>query len=211
MVDKYINIPMKDNPVLLDRILQDIQLGLKKQLPWLNYAFGKSYRLVEHKPNGDKYIYPAAYIGDSDYVSLLPNDNFGNFSWFDIYDPESVTEVFQSSPQFSYSGAIVFWFNLDTIFSDADAIYTEEVKQQVLNALLSPGLIKNTGKIKIKNVYERFEFIYSGYSIEKVYNSYAYKSENIQDLDKQFFMHPYGGLRIEFEITTRELCQRFIK
>ena len=47
--------------------------------------------------------------------------------------------------------------------------------------------------------------------LEKIYNNYSYKGEGIQAIDKQFFMHPYAGLRFEFEMTTRELCQRYIK
>ena len=41
-------------------------------------------------------------------------------------------------------------------------------------------------------------------------NNYTYKGEGIQDIDKQFFMYPYAGIRIEFTLTTRELCQRYI-
>lgn len=44
----------------------------------------------------------------------------------------------------------------------------------------------------------------------KIYNNYTYKGEGIQDIDKQFFMYPYAGIRIEFTLTTRELCQRYI-
>ena len=116
--ERNIIIPMKDNPVLLDKIIQDIQLALKDKLEWLDYAFGRAYKLVEHQDDGGKFIYPAAYIGKSEYVSLLPNDNYGNFCWFDIYDAQNITQVVQSTPQFTFSGAIVFWFNLDTIFTD---------------------------------------------------------------------------------------------
>lgn len=206
-----IQVIQKKNPVLLDKIIQDIQDSLKNRLDWLNVAFGKAYKLIEHRLDGDKFIYPAAYIGNSEYVSLLPNDNFGNFCWFDIYDPQIITPVVQSTPQFSFSGAIVFWFNLDLIYADAEVMYTEEVKDEIIRALTTPGLIKQSGRLNITKIFERFENIYKGYSIEKIYNNFSYKGENIQDIDKQFFMHPYAGLRIEFEITTRELCQRFIK
>ena len=76
--------------------------------------------------------------------------------------------------------------------------------------LTTPGLITTTGKLVINDIYERFENIYKGYSIEKIYNNYTYKGEGIQDIDKQFFMYPYAGIRIEFTLTTRELCQRYI-
>lgn len=211
MEDRVIKIPMKKNPVLLDKIIQDIQTELKEKLTWLDYAFGRAYKLVQHQDNGGKFIYPAAYIGNSDYISLLPDDNYGNFCWFDIYDSQKVINVVQSTPQFTISGAIIFWFNLDSIFSDNDAMYTEEIKDEIIRVLSTPGIVKQTGKLTINEIYERFENIYSGYSIEKIYNSYQYSGQDIQSLDKMFFMHPYSGLRFEFTITTRELCQRYIK
>lgn len=211
MEDRVIKIPMKKNPVLLDKIIQDIQIKLKEKLTWLDYAFGRAYKLVQHQENGGKFIYPAAYIGNSDYISLLPDDNYGNFCWFDIYDSQKVINVVQSTPQFTISGAIIFWFNLDSIFSDNDAMYTEEIKDEIIRVLSTPGIVKQTGKLVINEIYERFENIYSGYSIEKIYNNYQYSGQDIQSLDKMFFMHPYSGLRFEFTITTRELCQRYIK
>lgn len=205
-------IPWKENPVLLDKILQDLQMGLYNKLKWLNNPFGRAYKLVEHQPDGGKFIYPATYVGDSEYISLLPNDNFGNFSWFDIYDPQTITQVVQSTPQFTFSGALVFWLNLSTIYpDDKSVIYTEELKDEIIRVLTTPGLIADTGRLTITDVYERFENIYKGYSLEKVYNSYVYSGEDIQSIDKMFFMYPYTGLRFEFTITTRELCQRYIK
>lgn len=211
MIERNVKIIEKENPVLLDKVIQDIQKTLSQKLKWLNYAFGRAYKLVEHKSDGGKFIYPAAYVGNSEYASLLPNDNFGNFCWFDIYDPQEIIAAAQSLPQFVFSGAIVFWFNLDTIFPDADAMYTEEIKDEIVQVLTGPGLIKNQGRLTINKIFERFENIYKGYALEKIYNNYTYKGEGIQAIDKQFFMHPYAGLRFEFDMITRELCQRYIK
>lgn len=210
MKENTIQINFKKNPVLLDKIIQDMQKSLTKRLKWLNYAFGRAYKLVEHRPDGNKFIYPAAYNGNGEYISLLPNDNLGNFSWFDIYDPQKITEVVQSLPQYTFSGAIVFWYNLNSIYEDNNSLYTEEVKDEIIRTLTTPGLITTTGKLSIKDIYECFENIYKGYSIEKIYNNYIYKGQGIQDIDKQFFMFPYAGIRIEFNLTTRELCQRYI-
>ncbi len=210
MKENTIQINFKKNPVLLDKIIQDMQTSLTKRLKWLNYAFGRAYKLVEHRPDGNKFIYPAAYNGNGEYISLLPNDNLGNFSWFDIYDPQKITEVVPSLPQYTFSGAIVFWYNLNSIYEDSNSLYTEEVKDEIIRVLTTPGLITTTGKLSIKDIYECFENIYKGYSIEKIYNNYIYKGQGIQDIDKQFFMFPYSGIRIEFTLTTRELCQRYI-
>lgn len=211
MVESNVNIKFKQNPVILDKVIQDLQVALKDKLLWLDKAFGRGYKLVEHRPDGDKFIYPAAYVGNSEYASLLPNDNYGNFCWFDIYDPQEITAVTQSLPQFTFSGAIIFWYNLDNIFADSDVMYTEEIKDEIVKVLTEPGIIKTTGRLTINRLYERYENIYKGYSLEKIYNNNVYKGDDIQSIDKQFFMHPYGGLRVEFELTTRELCRRYIK
>ena len=210
MKENSVQIRFKEDPVLLDKILQDMQKSLMNRLKWLNCAFGRAYKLVEHRPDGNKFIYPAMYNGNGEYVPLLPNDNFGNFSWFDIYDPQKITEVVQSLPQYTFSGAIIFWYDLSSIYEDETVMHTEEVKDEIMRVLTTPGLITTTGKLVINDIYERFENIYKGYSIEKIYNNYTYKGEGIQDIDKQFFMYPYAGIRIEFTLTTRELCQRYI-
>lgn len=210
MRESSVKVIYKKDPVLLDKILQDMQNALKERLKWLDYAFGKAYKLVENRPDGNKFVYPAMYNGNGEYVSLLPNDNFGNFSWFDIYDPQKITQVVQSLPQYTFSGAIVFWYDLSKIYEDQSVIYTEEIKDEILRVLTTPGIITTIGKFTINDIYERFENIYSGYSIEKIYNNYIYRGQGIQDIDKQFFMYPYAGIRIEFTITTRELCQRYI-
>lgn len=210
MKENSVQIRFKEDPVLLDKILQDMQKSLMNRLKWLNCAFGRAYKLVEHRPDGNKLIYPAMYNGNGEYVSLLPNDNFGNFSWFDIYDPQKITEVVQSLPQYTFSGAIIFWYDLSSIYEDETVMHTEEVKDEIMRVLTTPGLITTTGKLVINDIYECFENIYKGYSIEKIYNNYTYKGEGIQDIDKQFFMYPYAGIRIEFTLTTRELCQRYI-
>lgn len=210
MKENSVQIRFKEDPVLLDKILQDMQKSLMNRLKWLNCAFGRAYKLVEHRSDGNKFIYPAMYNGNGEYVSLLPNDNFGNFSWFDIYDPQKITEVVQSLPQYTFSGAVIFWYDLSSIYEDETVMHTEEVKDEIMRVLTTPGLITTTGKLVINDIYERFENIYKGYSIEKIYNNYTYKGEGIQDIDKQFFMYPYAGIRIEFTLTTRELCQRYI-
>lgn len=211
MIENTVNIKFKDKPVLLDKVLQDIQKALMEKLTWLNYAFGKSYKLVDHRPGGDKFIYPAAYNGNGEYISLLPNDNLGNFSWFDIYDPQDIIDNIQSRPQFTFSGALVFWFDLSSIYEDKSVIYSEEIKEEIIRLLTTPGFIKTNSKLTVDRVYERPENVYKGYALEKIYSNYMYKGEGIQDIDKQFFLYPYSGLRIEFTLTTRELCQRYIK
>ena len=205
MIDKNLVIERYENPVLLDSVIQSINDNLKADLPWLDYAFPRAYKLVEHTENSNKFVYPAIYIGGSEYVSVLPNDNFGNFSWFDIYDPQTINAVVQGHPEYLYTGAIVFWFNLKSIIDDDSRIYLEDIKLQILKILSSPKLLRD-GKFTAIQIFERFENIYRGYSLEKVYNDYMYANTDIPQIDKMYFMYPYSGLRIEFKIKAQELC-----
>ena len=65
MKENSVHIRFKDNPVLLDKVLQDIQRVLMDRLKWLDYAFGRSYKLIEHRPDGSKFVYPACYNGNN--------------------------------------------------------------------------------------------------------------------------------------------------
>ena len=201
-----VHIRYKEEPLLLDKVLQNMQKKLKANLNWLDYAFGRAYKLTENESDGSKFIYPAVYNSNGEYVSVLPNDNFGNFSWFDIYDPQVITDTVQGMPIYTFTGALIFWYNLKTIYEDESVLYTEEIKNEILSVLTSPGVMSTLGKFTVTSLYERFENIYRGYTIEKVYNSNNY--DKAAELDKQYFMYPYAGLRIEFTLTTRELCRR---
>lgn len=181
---------LKTSPVLLDRAIQSIQRHLLEKLPWLDAAFGRAYKITQ-QTDGDEFTYPAVYIGNNEYASVLPNDNVGNFCWLDIYDPQRVINISPRHNQLSVNGAIIFWYDSSSIYADDSCLYTEEIKNEILKTLTS-NILPNTGKIELDEIYERFENIYEGYSTETV--------------GKQYFMHPYAGLRIEFTLTLKELC-----
>ena len=143
---------------------------------------------------------PAIYNGNGEYLSMLPNDRFGNFCWFDIYDPQQIQVKLVGQPQMVFTGAIVFWYDLRTISQDQKFLYTEDVKNQIVTTLSSAGILKTDGSLRIFMVYENFENIYKGYTLAKVYNEYLYSGEDIQAYDKQYFMYPYAGLRVEFNL-----------
>ena len=103
-VEKLVDsIKLKANPVLLDLVLQNIQETLLAKIDWLDYAFGRAYKNVKYENDGRKYIYPAVYVNDGEYIDMTPNDNLGNFTWFDIYDPQIVELGTRGAPVFSYS------------------------------------------------------------------------------------------------------------
>lgn len=187
---EHVHINLKSNPVLLDRCIQNIQEALKNSISWLDYSFGRCYKITDFDSNV-KHVFPAVYNSNREYISVLPNDNFGNFSFFDVYDPQKIDNTVIGKQKITFKCGLVFWFKLDEIYADETMIHTEEIKHEILNILKKPGLL-NSGRVSVNEVLEKFENIYKGYNIEK--------------LHKQFFLYPYSALRFELEIVTQEKC-----
>lgn len=185
-----ITVNKKASPVLLDRLIQDLQSTFEANFSWLNYAFGRAYRLVK-EVDDKEYNYPAVYSGKAEYLSVLPDDTLGNFSFFEIDDPQEVDTTLLGRSGLVVKGSIIFWYSLDSIYIDTTMHYGEDVKKSILSILNTPGITKS-GRISIIKVYERAENIYRGY--------------NLKQIDHQYLMFPYAGLRVECEFKINELC-----
>ena len=87
--------PIIPNPVLIDRVLGNIQTGLMDNVDWLDVAFGRAQRIAK-VIQGKRYYTPNVYAGgtewrgDNDYIDVSPDANIGNFSFFWIDDPQTV-------------------------------------------------------------------------------------------------------------------------
>ena len=169
-----------ENPVLWDKFLGPIQTTLFSKLAWLDHSFGKIQKLVTPTKNSTFY-YPAVHLGWGDYLSVLPDQKLGNFSFFEISDPQ---EYDRSKGTISAKFALVFWFDLDKIFNNSEDRNLEAIKSQILDILKhtnSPG-----GRMTINRIFERAENIYSGFSLKEI--------------ETQFLMQPFGGLRFEGDL-----------
>ena len=192
-----INAPVIPNPVMLDRVIGEIQQGLADNLPWLDAAFGRAQRLTK-KMNGNTIITPNVYCGgwnghgDNDYIEVSPDSKIGNFSFFEIDDPETIDGgPWARDIQCPFS--LVFWFDLTRIYGMADNRNIEYIKAEILRVLNGrTGWTLSQGRITVNQIYERVENIYRGYSLSEI--------------DNQFLMHPYAGLRITGVLQFMELC-----
>ena len=180
------------NPVLLDSVIQDIQEGLLIKLPWLNKAFGRAFKIEEPMANGKSKKFPATYSTASEYESVFPDDARGNYSFFEISDPVKI-DYSLKLPIIKANGFLIFWFNTLSVYPDNNRLYIEDIKFDILKAIstirLSPG-----NRIQVSNIYEKPENIFKGYDISQI--------------DSQYLMQPYYGLKFEIELTTRALCYK---
>lgn len=191
------NAPVIENPVMLDRILGEIQKGLTQSLPWLDVAFGRAQRLTR-KLEGARIVTPNVYCGGwnghgaNDYLEVSPDSKIGNFSFFEIEDPQTI-DAGPWAREVKAPFALIFWFDLTRVYGEAANRNTEWLKAQILRVLNGrEGWHLTEGRIAVNRIYERAENIYKGYTLSEI--------------DNQYLMHPYAGFRFEGILEFAELC-----
>lgn len=190
--------PIIDNPVMLDRVIGQIQQGLVENISWLDVAFGRAQRLTKNV-EGRSIITPNVYCGgwnghgENDYIEVSPDAKIGNFAFFEVDDPQTI-EVSTWIRQITTSFALIVWFDLTRVYGVPDNRNTEYLKAQILKVLNGRGgWHLGDGRIVLNQIYERAENIYRGYTLSEI--------------DNQFLMHPFAGFRFEGTLQFDELCE----
>lgn len=182
---------------MLDRVLGEIQNGLVENIGWLDAAFGKAQRLTKMM-NGKNIITPNVYCGGwqghgpNDYIEVSPDSKIGNFSFFEVDDPQTI-DAGPWARVVSAPFGLIVWFDLTRVYGVADNRNTERLKAEILHVLNGrAGWHLMEGRITINRIYERAENIYRGYTLSEI--------------DNQFLMHPFSGFRFEGVLEFNELC-----
>lgn len=191
------NAPVIKNPVMMDAIIGEIQNGLIENITWLDVAFGRSQRLSKNM-NGKRIVTPNVYCGgwnghgENDYIEVSPDSKIGNFSFFEIEDPQTINAGPWAREIKAPFGLIV-WLDLTLVYGEADNRNTEKLKAEILHVLNGrAGWHLSHGRILINKIYERAENIYRGYTLTEI--------------DNQFLMHPYYGMRFDGILEYDEPC-----
>lgn len=172
-------VPVLTNPKLLDVVLARIDAVLLSKLLWLDHAFGKASTL-KREQNGREVSFPAVYVGKKEYLNLFPDGHIGNYSFFSIEDGQDVKPQ-GGRNEFECRFSFIVWFDYRKVYGLNWQNYSiENVKAEVLEALR--GTITGA-QLRISSVYEQAGNIYQGYTDKEI--------------DNQFLMRPYGGLRID--------------
>lgn len=196
-----IHAPIVPGAVMLDRVIGEIQTALVGGLGWLDAAFGRAQRLTRLY-NGKRIATPNVYCGGwrghgpDDYIEVSPDSGIGNFSFFEVEDPQTI-DAGPWARTIKAPFGLVFWLNLPRVFRDAPdpstCRNTELLKAQVLRLLSGrAGWHLTGGRIIVNRIYERAENIYRGYTLTEI--------------DNQYLMHPYYGFRIDGILEFDELC-----
>lgn len=189
--------PVIENPVMLDEIIGEIQHGLVECIPWLDVAFGRSQRITKNV-NGKRVVTPNVYCGgwnghgNNDYIEVSPDSKIGNFSFFEIEDPQTI----DSGPwarEIRTPFGLIVWFDLTRVYREYNCRNTEQLKADILHVLNGrAGWRLSNGRVTVNRIYERSENIYRGYSLSEI--------------DNQYLMHPYAGFRFDGILQYNETC-----
>ena len=192
-----INAPIIPNPVMMDYVIGEIQKGLVENISWLDVAFGRSQRLSKMM-NNKRIITPNVFCGGwnghgpNDYIEVSPDSKIGNFSFFEIEDPQTI-DAGPWAREIKTPFGLIFWFDLTRVYDSASNRNTEKLKADVLRVLNGrAGWHLADGRILITRMYERAENIYKGYTLSEI--------------DNQYLMHPYAGFRFDGILEYAELC-----
>ena len=182
---------------MLDKVIGEIQRGLTANISWLDVAFGRSQRLTKNI-NGKRIITPNVYCGgwnghgENDYIEVSPDSKIGNFSFFEIEDPQIIT-LGPWARELKTPFSLIVWFDLTRVYNEPDNRNTEWLKAQILHVLNGrAGWHLTGGRIILNRIYERAENIYRGYTLSEI--------------DNQFLMHPFAGFRFDGILEFDELC-----
>jgi hypothetical protein len=187
--------------VLEDRALQAIASHLEAKLTWLDRAFGRASKLAITR-EGRQVFYPAYPSGDEtsgkEYIALWPDENIGNFCWFDLRD-EQVVESWgrrnMNKNLYSFRAGMVFSFNLKTIYG---AYWKNYTTANVVNEIFSDALV-SFSNVGVSIIADRW-FV----NAENVYRGYSHN-----EVKNQFNMRPYGICRIDLGIKYSPDCLLF--
>lgn len=178
------------NPKLMDELLIRVNDKLKQQFTWLTHAFGIVQRM-QRKDDHKKYIdYPAIFTGtDQEYISVMPHEPYGNFSFWDLgdYTREKIDNQLQ---KIKAPFAFIVWMNLKDVLATDELRNLENVKEDFLNFFDQNRFIR--GRIDIELVTDDPKKIYKGYTLKQA--------------EQQYLMHPFAAIRLEGMIEYERLC-----
>lgn len=179
------------DPQLLDKVVKQVRDKFKEKLTWLDTVFGLAFVNTMRIDKKD-YKYPAVYIGKQEYVNALPTEQYGNYCFFEAEDPTTYNPDYVGKHQITSRLSIIFYVNMDDLYQDDLVHRIENVKRLILDVLASPGILKNGGSLRVNKIYQR---------VENVFNNYQ-----LTQINEQFLMYPYVGLRFECLVSHTESC-----
>ena len=185
-------VKLPENPEIFDKALAAYNTKLKTYFPWLQHAYGIGQRLQVKNDQGRVVRFPGIYSGTGkDYLNLFPAERLGNFSWWEL-SPYKVEQISNQQEKISADFGLVVWFNLVKVLGQPNERRNLEMIKGEFLAYFRQVRVPET-RITVGQITTREEDLYKGYSL--------------QEVEEQYLMHPFAGVRFNGTITVERLCQ----
>lgn len=185
-------VPIKNQPRMMEALIQEMQVQLADGLPWLKHVFGKAER-TQHKVEGHKFYEPSVYVAKGKYERIVPDARaWGNYAFFYLDGDERVTRSARVMPYYDLEGELnlIVWGDLRDIEAEDDR-NVESVKWQVVQVVGGMRLTK--GRVELERIYEQDR---------EVWENYSFREEVGETM-----MWPYFGFRLRFRAECNSECE----
>jgi len=178
------------DPQLWDFALSPFQIALEGSLSWINKAYGKAERRVRSR-DGATVIYPAVYANSKDYLKVFPDSHLGDFTFFNVQDGWQVQTLSRRFRVLNALVSLIGWYDFRHVYpADWEERTNQHVIFDVLEAIRYTTIVG--GSWEVVQVFEQGPNIYEGFSASEI--------------DNQYLMRPYGGFRMDINLSFDENC-----
>ena len=196
-------VPTKNNPKLMEAVIQEMQVQLANGLPWLNHIFGKAEKTVcdhdvlrqyyQKNERREVFYTPSVYVGKGKYESIVPDKkDWGNYAFFYTEESQKLSGGRRVQPYFDIKGTVnlVIWCDTRDIEAEDDR-NLESIKSQVLQVL--NGMRLTTGHVEWERIYEQNKNVFGEYSMFEEFG--------------QYMIAPYCAFRFEGTVVYNSGCE----
>jgi len=180
--------PIIVSPKGIEIPIQSIQLDIAS-LTCIEVSYGRA-RLYPVEKGTNKQE-PKVYLGNTNYITVLPNDNVNSQSFISVTGPETIEEYnHNSKSQIKETTlALIVWFNAMKLNKFGDVELFEDIKSEIEQKLSFNSFVNSIDEI----IDEDARAIFSPYDIEQC--------------DRELLMFPFGGMRFDLTIGYESFCQ----
>ena len=188
-------LPSPVGLIEIDFAIQDIQMKLDTNLPWLDNSYARAFRHFKKGEDLTLYVpevFTGVKEGKKSYYRPTPDNDKKAMSFFAV-GKESQTDY--ADNQFNYLSwpvGIIFSVNLDLI--DPALLETELFTQNLIRdvrRILTTKLLGRPYRIEIIEVVREFREVYAEWTLEE---------------DRQYAIAPQQIFRFNIKLTLREDC-----
>lgn len=163
----------------IDGAIHHLQAALTFKYPWMA-VFHRAYPFLEWNVANTKGLkVPKVWSGGNEYMNILPNDFLVGQAFFFVTEEEKLTETHrQFGSEFNTEVSLIVWVNTSAIPGQTTGPSIAWLKKGIVDLLSYSETV-----LKVEAMTDQDAgSVFDGWSID--------------DVDTQYLMLPYAGLRV---------------